>query len=226
MRLRFLRLGVISSTTLVAFVSLVTLLGLLFGDLSYEIPSNIPIIGGSNGIMPTGHFAQILFRVAVITLAFGIIIGLTNLVLMNTRRIVISQSWAGRLNSLVVLISFLAGIIVPIISEEWGKILLEDVQTTIESALAALLFFALVYGAFRILRHKVTWTGILFVLTIEIVLLGALPVWWVSPIRQFTDWLMAVPVNAGARGILLGIALATLVTGLRVLIGQDRSYGE
>lgn len=220
------RLGVISSTTIVAFVSIVTLLGLLFGDIEYVIPNMIPVMGGTEGIMPTGFLAQILLRVAVVSLAFGIIIGLVNLVLVNARRIVISQTITARLSSAVVLVSFLAGLLVPIINAEWGKILLEDVQTTIESSLAALLFFALVYGAFRILRHKVTWTGVLFVLTIEIVLLGALPVGVFSPIRRFTDWLMNVPVNAGARGILLGIALATLVTGLRVLIGQDRSYGE
>jgi hypothetical protein len=37
---------------------------------------------------------------------------------------------------------------------------------------------------------------------------------------------MAVPVSAGARGILLGIALATVVIGVRALIGQDRSYRD
>jgi hypothetical protein len=30
---------------------------------------------------------------------------------------------------------------------------------------------------------------------------------------------------AGARGILLGVALGTLTTGLRVLFGADRLYG-
>ncbi|MCZ2098096.1 MAG: hypothetical protein LC121_17870 [Anaerolineae bacterium] len=43
---------------------------------------------------------------------------------------------------------------------------------------------------------------------------------------EIRQWLLAVPVSAGARGILLGIALATVVTGVRVLIGQDRSYRE
>jgi hypothetical protein len=199
---------------------------LLLGNVNYEVPATIPLIGGAAGQMPTGSIAQVLLRIAVITLAFSIIIGLANLVLNNIRRIFISQTWTGRVSSAVVLVSFLAGLLVPVINAEWGNFLLEDVQTTIESSLAGLLFFALVYGAFRILRHKVTWTGILFVLTIEIVILGALPVGLFSPVRRFTDWLMSVPVNAGARGILLGIALATLVTGLRVLIGQDRSYGE
>jgi hypothetical protein len=68
--------------------------------------------------------------------------------------------------------------------------------------------------------------GILFIITVEIVLIGALPLPGIAPLTVLTDWLMRVPVNAGARGILLGIALATLVTGLRVLIGQDRTYGE
>jgi hypothetical protein len=30
---------------------------------------------------------------------------------------------------------------------------------------------------------------------------------------------------AGARGILLGVALGTVATGLRILIGADRPYG-
>jgi hypothetical protein len=225
-RLKLPRLGVILSTTIVAFVSIVTLLGLLFGDVPYTIPATIPMLGGTVGEMPTGLIARVLLRIAVVTLAFGIIIGLVNLVLINARRVAKAQTWTARLSSIVVLASFVAGLVVPVINAEWGNILLEDVQTTIESSLAGLLFFALVYGAFRILRRKVTWTGILFVLTVEIVLLGALPVGIFAPIRDFTDWLMTVPVNAGARGILLGIALATLVTGLRVLIGQDRSYGE
>jgi hypothetical protein len=36
--------------------------------------------------------------------------------------------------------------------------------------------------------------------------------------------LNALPV-AGARGILLGIALGSLTTGLRILTGTDRPYG-
>jgi hypothetical protein len=57
-------------------------------------------------------------------------------------------------------------------------------------------------------------------------LIGALPLPGLSLMAGLRDWLMAVPVSAGARGILLGIALATIVTGVRVLIGQDRSYRE
>jgi hypothetical protein len=107
-------------------------------------------------------------------------------------------------------------------------ILLETVQVSVESALAALVLFTLVYGAYRLMRRRVTWPHLLFTLVLLIVLLGALPLpgAGVSLLAQTREWLLAVPVSAGVRGLLLGIALATLVTGMRLLIGQDRSYRD
>ncbi len=81
----------------------------------------------------------------------------------------------------------------------------------------------LVYGAWRVMALRVNGWGSLFVLTVLLVLGAALPLPELAPLVPLRDWLLAVPVNAGARGILLGIALATIVVGARVLIGQDRS---
>jgi hypothetical protein len=39
-------------------------------------------------------------------------------------------------------------------------------------------------------------------------------------------WMLQVPASAGARGLLIGIALGSLVTAVRVIIGQDRAYRE
>jgi hypothetical protein len=43
---------------------------------------------------------------------------------------------------------------------------------------------------------------------------------------MFRDWVVNVPVMAGSRGILLGIALGTIVSGLRLLVGVDRPYSD
>ena len=99
-------------------------------------------------------------------------------------------------------------------------------QVSVESALAGLVVFALVYGAYRMMRRRVTWAACCSRVALLIILLGALPLPQVAVLSDVRDWLLAVPVSAGARGILLGIALATVVTGVRVLIGQDRSYRE
>lgn len=222
---------------LVIFVGFGTFLGLLLGDVPYGIPETIfgvalPVIGGVSGILGTDEAANAFVRVAVVTVALTVLIGVLNLISVNSRRVIQKGKLSAKVNSVVILVMFFLTFVfylAPnlIIEEQDGfEFLLENVQVPIESALAGLIFFALVYGAFRLLRDRVTAAGILFVLTVEVVLIGALPLAGISPIARFTDWLMSVPVTAGARGILLGIALATLVTGLRVLIGQDRTYGE
>ncbi len=220
------RFVVVITATFVTIVGLSTLLGLVLGNVAYAIPDTIPLIGGISGIAPTGDIAFILIRLAVIVLAYAILIGVINLVAVNAQRTLRGATWSAKINSAVILAMFVLGLIAPFINPDLSDFLLENVQTTIESALAALIFFALVYGAFRMLKHKITFSAILFILTVEIVLIGALPATQFGLVRNFTDWLINVPVNAGARGILLGIALATLITGLRVLIGQDRTYGE
>jgi hypothetical protein len=47
-----------------------------------------------------------------------------------------------------------------------------------------------------------------------------------SPLRDVRIWITQVPAVAGARGLLLGIALGVVATGLRVLFAQDRPYRE
>jgi hypothetical protein len=225
---------------LVIFVGFSTFLGLLLGKVPYSIPTTafgfaIPIIGGASGILSTDELAQRFSEIAVVTAALTIVIGVLNLLFVNARRIGKGNITA-KLSSAVLLFMFILTLLLyaaksagqpQMIDEQDGfQFLLENVQVPIESALAGLVFFSLVYGAARILREKVTPSGVLFVLTVEIVLIGALPLAGIEPLSRLTDWLINVPVSGGARGILLGIALATLVTGLRVLIGQDRTYGE
>jgi len=234
MRQRISRIGVILSTVVVVFVGFSTLFGLLLGDItgSTDFLKNLPGIGSSFADMPdtftltTSGFATYFVRISVITVSATILIGILNLLAYNAMRFYRGRTISGRLNSAVTVVTFIAALILYIVDRESSMILLEDVQLPIEAALASLLFFALVYGAFRMLRQRVTAANILFIVTVLIVLLAALPLSMLKPVADFSDWLMSVPVNAGASGILLGIALATIVTGLRILIGQDRTYGE
>ncbi len=197
-------------TVIVIVVGILTLFGLTF---------QIPI-------------ADFLLQIVTITLAVTILIGIFNLVTVHLRRI--GGRRAGWGYSVVMLLAFLAVIVLTLLERAKvlnndppiTTILLEQVQVSIESALASLLLFALVYGAYRALRKRASGWGLVFVLAILVVLIGALPLPGLSLMAGLRDWLMAVPVSAGARGILLGIALATIVTGVRVLIGQDRSYRE
>lgn len=198
---------------------LVILLGLLITE---SVQQEVQLPAGS--VETLGTTADVLLRLATITVALTVIIGVLNLLAVHLGRIV-SRS-RGAIYSLVLLVSF--GIVVGtyVLARDTSMVILEQVQLSVESALAGVLFFALVYGAYRMMRDRVTWYYVLFVTALLVVLLAALPFDGLGVIQGFRDWLLAIPVSAGARGLLLGIALAVLVTGIRILIGLDRSYRE
>ncbi|MDZ4766509.1 MAG: hypothetical protein SGI73_18385 [Chloroflexota bacterium] len=164
-------------------------------------------------------------RLTVMIAAFAVLLGVLNLFLIHVVRIV--RLRRGFIYSVALVTSLLAVIVLWLVDgDAANRALLESAQLSVESALAALLVFALVYGAYRMMRRRVTWGAVLFTIALLIVLIGALPLSEVGAVAQLRAWLLAVPVSAGARGLLLGIALATVVAGVRVLTGQDLSYRE
>lgn len=201
-------LAVFASVTAIGF-GLITLIGVLAGS--------------GSGIFHT--LSSLFLQLAMIAVAFTVLLGIGNLLGVHFRRIVGRR--AGWVYSLVLIISALAVLILWLAgADATNMLLLESVQVSLEASLAGLVLFALVLGAARMLQRRVSLGGVLFTIVILIVLLGALPLPEVAPLAVVRAWLMAVPVSAGARGILLGIALATVVTGIRVFIGQDRSFRE
>jgi hypothetical protein len=55
---------------------------------------------------------------------------------------------------------------------------------------------------------------------------ATLPFGEIGALNDFLrPWFQHVLAMGGARGILLGVALGTLTTGLRVLFGVERPYG-
>lgn len=201
-------LAVFASVTAIGF-GLITLIGVLAGS--------------GSGIFHT--LSSLFLQLAMIAVAFTILLGIGNLLGVHLRRIIGRRT--GWVYSLVLIISALAVLILWLAgADATNMLLLESVQVSLEASLAGLVLFALVLGAARMLQRRVSLGGVLFTIVILIVLLGALPLPEVAPLAVVRAWLMAVPVSAGARGILLGIALATIVTGIRVFIGQDRSFRE
>lgn len=214
-----LRLGAALGSTIALLTGVLTLIGLLVNPDIFT-----PIFGSSSSQAIAAILAlpaRVFIAVVTTTIAVTVLIGIVNLLIVHLERVVRRQS--GMIYSLVLVVSFVASLSLAILGHPLAEVLLEDGQVAIESALAGLIFFALVYGAYRTLARRVTWARILFVVSILIVLIGALPIVEITNISQ---QLWAIPVNAGARAILLGIALAILVTGIRVLLGQDRSYRE
>lgn len=196
--------NLLGTTTAIA-IGLIMLIGLLGGGL--------------------GGLTATLLQIAVVIAACTLLMGVVNLAGVHGGRVLRrGRGWVYSLVLLAALFGVLALWIAG--SDADTRLLLDTVQVSIEAALGGLVLFALVFGAFRLMRRRVTLGAMLFTAALIIALVAALPLTTVSPVVAVRDWLVAVPVSAGVRGLLIGVALATVIAGIRVLIGQDRSMRE
>lgn len=211
-----IKLGAALASGLTISIGWLTTFGLLVSRDDLGLPPNLAQI--------LRNFTNITLQIVTVAIALTLFIGIFNLVYVHGRRLI--QRERGALYSLPLLLSFALVIVTYLIDRDTSLILLRSVQAPLESAFAGLLLFALVFGAARMLRGRVSGWGLLFVGSLLLALIGAIPLAALAPFHDLRSWFLDVPVNAGARGLLLGLALATIVTGMRVLIGVDRSYRD
>lgn len=176
-----------------------------------------------------GSFRSILLQWSIILAAFAILVGIINLMQAHWHKVTTRQPKS--IYSVVVLASLVATILITGISGptgKWSLWIYNNVQVPVEISLMAVLAIVLVYVAVRLMRRRTTWYNGLFLVTVLLMLLSAAPLYMIgevsllNSIRAFISDILAV---AGARGLLLGVALGTIAAGLRVLIGADRPYG-
>lgn len=109
---------------------------------------------------------------------------------------------------------------------QWTQWLFTNIQIPVETSLMAVLVVSLTYAAARLFGRRLTVFSAVFLVILIILLLGVIPpltnmLPFLSDLRA---WIIEVPAVGGARGILLGVALGIIATGLRILMGSDRPY--
>ncbi|HLU66483.1 MAG TPA: hypothetical protein VKZ63_09425 [Kofleriaceae bacterium] len=94
-----------------------------------------------------------------------------------------------------------------------------------QATMFSLLAFFIASAAFRAFRARNTEAALLLGAAI-IVLLGRAPIgrFIYDALPEITNWIIDVPNNAGRRAIMMGAALGGIVTGLRVILGLERSH--
>jgi hypothetical protein len=173
--------------------------------------------------------SDVLLQWAVILAAFALLIGMVNLVTVHANRL--RERKLGSIYSLVLLLSFGAGLLIFGINAPTGAAsmwVFQYIQLPVEASLMAVLVVTLAYSSMRLLRRRAGLLPVIFVVTAFLVLLGMAPIYGYGDIPVLSglrNWIAQVPAMAGARGVLIGVALGTVATGLRILIGADRPYG-
>ncbi len=169
----------------------------------------------------------------LILAAGAYVLGLTNLIQVNLPKIARQErDWGYKL---AMIGSLFATLIIGFVGGQtrhdegtayaW---LFEFVFTPLNATMFALLAFYIASAAFRAFRARNVEATVLLVAAC-IVMLARVPMGESLPflgdyLPQFMNWIMDVPNIAARRAIFIGAALGAVATGLRVILGLERSH--
>lgn len=175
----------------------------------------------------------ILIRWAVLLAAVALFLGLFNLLSVHWSKV--SEQVTGWPYSAILILAFLVTLILGLVFGPDNQVslgLFNYIQLPIEASLMALLTVSLAVAGFRLVSRRRDLFSLVFVGTALLVLLGTGP-WLIGGesqlyilVGQVRNWLVQVWASGGARGIVLGVALGAVLTGLRILLAVDRPYGD
>lgn len=202
-----------------------------------KTPLLIVIAIGSGVLVLAGYFFDIpmlvdlrnlLLEWALILTAVALVVGVLNLLRVHWSKLKNRQK--GYPFSVVLIVSLVLTILVVGIlgpTSQPSLWIFQYLLLPVETSLMAILAIVLVYAAAQLLRRRPNIFALIFVITALFILMGTLsiPGLEIPFISELRAWVTQVWATAGARGILLGVALGAVATGLRILTGSDRPYG-
>ena len=167
---------------------------------------------------------------AIILAAFALFIGLFNLLAVHADKV--RSKKKGGFYSLILILAMLVTVALGL----WLRpdhpmmaLIFNAIQLPVEASLMAMLVVTLTYASIRLLRRRSNLVSVIFLVTALLILLGSAPLPFIGSLPIVSDmirpFIAQVLAAAGARGILIGVALGALTTGLRVLFGAERPYG-
>jgi len=212
--------------------------------INLKSPVSTAVAIGVGIIVLAGYFIPsfiniriILLRAGLVLSAVALLVGIINLITVHIKKLGADSENSGY--SLILVIALLATLIIGIIDMvqtylvgkpnfQMTSWIFTNIQLPIETSLLAVTAVSLTYAAASILRKRMDLFSIVFFFVVLLVLLGSfsIPPATLPFLHVIRDWILRVPALGGARGLLLGIALGTITTGIRVLMGTDRPYGE
>ena len=185
--------------------------------LGYLVPVNMLL-----------EFRLALVQWAVIIAAVAVLVGVFNLFGVHWHKIRTRQK--GIAYSILLIFSMFATAVLGIAGGTHSSVLsfaLDAIIIPAEASLMALLAVTLIYASARLLQRRTDAMSVIFLGIAVVILLMSAPLpFGKIPGAEVVEWFITqFFAVAGARGILIGVALGALTTGLRVLFAIDRPYG-
>lgn len=180
--------------------------------------------------------ADFLQQCAVIVVAFGYVLGGANVLRVNFDAIYKRQpDWPYKIVLVVsLLVTIFFGLKEGRAWQDTSSVsmwIYNQLFSPMNATMFSLLAFFIASAAFRAFRIRTVEAGLLAAAAL-IVMLGRVPIG--DALTSFLpehlrlsvvqDWIMNFPQNAAKRAILIGAAMGVMATGLRVILGIERSY--
>ncbi len=203
---------VVTSVTLL--VCFLVLLGLL-----------LPVSPESNLGTSLSMWRVVLVYWGAVLGAFALLLGFVNLLSVHVGRL---RRGTNKIASGLILISAVTGFLLVIWQGPDGQLpqyLLNTILIPGESALLALTAVTLLLAAMRIFRVRRDLGSFLFIVVVLITLFITVPFGYPKEIQWVSEFLNSM-AGAGMRGIVIGVALGTTLTGIRIILGIDRPHSE
>lgn len=180
-----------------------------------------------------GSLSSVILGWVSFLAAIALILGVMNLLLVHLNRLFKEQNLYSGILVLGILGVFAAAVLDGMTGSDSVNTLFSWVQAPLEAALASLLAVFLLLAGIQLLKRQRTGWAVLFSLTAVVMLLGQalltsrlLPGGLRQSVNQVVDFVQNVVVTAGLRGLLIGVALGTLLLSLRLLMGVERPYNK
>lgn len=172
-------------------------------------------------------FRILLLDWAVIIAAMAVLVGIFNLVAVQMEKFRSGEKGGayGILLVIALVVTFGLGLVLGP-DHPYMRLTMDAIIMPVEASLMAILVVTLIYASIRLLRRRVDVMSVVFLVTAVLFLIFIMPTpVGALPGSQAMMNFLSMFSDGGARGLLIGIALGTLLTGLRVLFGVDRPYG-
>ncbi|MCX7834494.1 MAG: hypothetical protein N2450_00300 [bacterium] len=163
----------------------------------------------------------------IILLSFSYLMGGISIFLSHLQRI--QRKYDGWYYSLVLVVCLLLMVTLGIFVDygpngafQW---LFKNVQNPMQSTMFALLAFYVSSASYRAFRVRNLHATLLFVAAV-LVMIGKVPIGEIlwSKFPEISQWILSVPSLAAQRALTIGAALGLIATGLKTLLGIERSW--
>ncbi|MDZ7844233.1 MAG: hypothetical protein U5K99_05485 [Anaerolineales bacterium] len=211
--------------------------------LNFRAPLSTAVAIGVGVVVLAGYFIPsltevrfILLRTGLVLAAVALLVGIINLLAVHFRKMGTNQTNSGY--SLILVIALIATLVIGTVDMVQTYLIgrpnfqitnwvFTHIHLPIETSLMAVTTVSLIYAGAHILRKRLSIFSIIFFFVVLLVLLSSFSIStnYLPVFQSLRNWIIRIPALAGARGLLIGIALGSIAAGLRILTGIDRPYG-